>query len=52
MLLSEHFASLITVFQEEFKKKYLNSQRMSDIFYHKNESSELNKKTRFQNILI
>ena len=42
MLLSEPLASLITFFQNEFSKFYLNSKRMSDSFYHITESSELN----------
>ena len=34
MLLSEPLASLITFFRTRLIKFYLNSQRMSDSFYH------------------
>ena len=34
MLLSEPFASLITVFRTSLIKFYLNCQRMLDSFYH------------------
>ena len=52
MLLSEPLASLITFFKTSLIKFDLNSQRMSDSFYHITESSELNLKIRVQNILI
>ena len=44
MLLSEPLASLITFFRTSLIKFYLNSQRMSDSFYHVAESSELDLK--------
>ena len=40
------FGELNNVFQDEFDKLYLNSQRMSDSFYNITESSELNKKNK------
>ena len=40
MLLSEPLASLITFFRTSSMKFYLNSQRMSDSFYHITEFSE------------
>ena len=46
MLLSEPLASLITFFKTSLITFYLNSQRMSDSFYHITESSELNKKKK------
>ena len=46
MLLSEPLASLITFFRTSLIKFYLNSQRMSDSFYHITELSELNLKNR------
>ena len=42
MLLSGPLASLITFFKTSLIKFYLNSQRMSDIFYYITELSELN----------
>ena len=42
MLLSEPLASLITFFRPSSIKFYLNSQRMSDSFYHITESLILN----------
>ena len=52
MLLSEPLASLITFFRTSFIKFYLNSQRISDSFYHITELSELNWKIKVQDILI
>ena len=52
MLLSEPLASLITFFRTSLITFYHNSQRMSDSFFHITESSEINEKIRFQNILI
>ena len=48
MLLSEPLASLIPFFRTSLIKFYRNSQRMSDSFYHIAESSESNKKIKFQ----
>ena len=42
MLLGEPLAGLITFFKTSLTKFYVNSQRMSDSFYHITESSELN----------
>ena len=44
MLLSEPLASLITFFRTSLIKFYLNSEQMSDSFYHMTELSELNRK--------
>ena len=44
MLLSEPLASLITFFRMSLIKKILNSQRMSDSFYHITDLSELIEK--------
>ena len=53
MLLSEPLASLIALSGQVYLIQfYHNSQRMSDSFHHITKSSKLNKKIRFQNILI
>ena len=44
MLLSELMASLTFFRTSLIKKNYHNSKRMSDSFYHRTESSELNLK--------
>ena len=47
------FGELNNIFQDEFMKFYLNSQRMSDSFNHITESRYFNfKKMKVQNILI
>ena len=52
MLLSEPFDELYYFFKMSLIKFYLNSQRMSDSFYHITELSELNWKIGVQNIFI
>ena len=46
MLLMEPLASLITFFRTSLIKFYLNSQQMSDSFYHITEFSELDEKKK------
>ena len=46
MLLSEPLASLITFFKTSLIKCYLNSQRMSDSFYHITKSNKFIKKKK------
>ena len=46
MVLGEPLASLITFFRKRLIKLHLNSQQMSDFFYHMTESCELNLKKK------
>ena len=50
MLLSEPVASLITFFRTSLIEFYLNSQQISDSFYHITKSSKLNLTIRVQNV--